>query len=171
MSSAIAVLDTGVLCCWLEVPGRETAGSEPGLWNNARANEEISRIIALNGTIVLPNSVIVETARHISMAQHSRRTKAMQLLDRALASLDGTSPWQRFEERGRLWDRQWYDEARRIWPDLANRRISLTDYSVLSIVRYFRNLGIACSLLTTEQYLENEAAGIAVAAIERRPRR
>jgi hypothetical protein len=115
--------------------------------------------------------VIVETAKHISMAQYGRRIKAIQLLDRALASLDGTTPWQRFDERGRLWDRKWYDGAQENWPELADRRVSLTDYSILSIVKFYRNLGIHCSLLTTEQDLANEAEGIPFVSVERRPRR
>jgi hypothetical protein len=171
MANPVAVIDTGVLCCWLEVPGLETAGSSTNRWDNARANREIDRIVAEGATIILPNSVIVETARHISMSNHSRFTKARQLLDRAIASLDGTTPWQRFDESGRVWNVIWYREAHAIWPQLAERRISLTDYSLLSIVKYYRDLGVHCSLLTTEEDLANEALGIEVAEIQRRPRR
>lgn len=158
MVETVAVIDTGVLCCWLEVPGRNTANSGDNLWNNARANDEIDRITNANGTIILPNAVILETARFISQATHSRRVKAEMLLDKALAAHDAVSPWKRFNENERLWTQDWYRDARAQWPELADHRISLTDFALLWIVDYFRRLGSSCDLLTTENALAEKVA-------------
>ena len=165
-------MDTGVLCCWLEVPGKETANSGRNRRDNARANAEIDRVTGAGGTIILPNSVIVETARFISQAPRSRRVKAEQLLDRAVASLGPVTPWRNFSEFERLWNKDWYETARQQWPNFADRGVSLTDYSVISIVRYYREIGITCEILTTENSLSDCVADLEVLQIaNQRPRR
>lgn len=171
MPERVAVVDTGVLLCWLEVPGKETAGSHGDFWNNARANAEIEKVIKGGGTIVLPNAVAIEVGRLISQAPNARRSKAEQLLDRVLASLEPRAPWRRFHESERLWTRDWYTAARMTWPGYADRRISLTDYSLLAVVRYFREAGIDANLLTTENELRSEAEAIPVKAHTRQRRR
>lgn len=156
MPELIAIVDTGVLCCWLEVPGRATAGGGQTVWNNARANDEIDRVTRQGGTLILPTSVIIETGNHIAQAPHSQRIKAIQLFERILASLDGRQPWKRFEEAGRLWTPEWYAQAHENWPRFAEMRIGLADYSIVSIARYFNELGSEVRTLTTERALFDE---------------
>jgi hypothetical protein len=163
MPEIIGILDTGVFCCWLEVPGKEVAGSPPDFWNNDRARRAVDEIIGDGGTMILPNSVVLEVARLVSQAPNSRRTKAEQLLDRTLASLEPISPWKRFSEFERLWSEEWYAGARREWPDYADRRVSLTDFSLLWIVQYFRELGTDARLITTEAALRSAAEAIPLA--------
>jgi len=154
MPELVGIIDTGVLCCWLEVPGKETANSGTKRWDNARANTSVDEIITKRGTLVLPNSVIIETANHIAQAQHSRRIKAEQLFDRVISYLDGRHPWQQFVESGRLWTREWFDEARQFWPAYADQRMGLADYSIASIAQYFNEMGSEVRTLTTDASLE-----------------
>lgn len=153
MPELVGVVDTGVLCCWLEVPGRETAGSGDQRWDNARANAKIDEVINRSGTLILPLSVIIETANHIAQANHSRKTKAEQLFHRVIASLNGTHPWKQFSEPERLWNKEWYARAQAQWPVYADRRIGLADYSIADISRYFFELGSEVLTLTADQAL------------------
>jgi hypothetical protein len=169
MAELIGLVDTGVLCCWLAVPGRETAGSPPNRWDIARATREIDQIVNSGGTLILPLSVIVETANHVANSAHSRREKAQQLLTRDLASVDGTHPWRQFVEADRLWNRDWYNTATEGWPPFAERRLGLADYSISSIAHYFHLLGAEVRTLTTDAGLSAEVGRLA--ALEPRRRR
>lgn len=43
MSKRILIIDTSVLCCWLQVPGKAEAGPDADRWNHDR----ISKLIAV----------------------------------------------------------------------------------------------------------------------------
>ncbi|MBV7380355.1 hypothetical protein [Maritimibacter dapengensis] len=153
MAELVGILDTGVFCCWLEVPGKETANSGDNRWDNAKANIAIQSVIDDGGTIILPNSVVIETARFISQCTHSNKLKAEQLLDRTIGAHGAMSPWKKFNESDRLWTKNWYQETRDEWPMLAEQKISLTDYSLLWIAKFYADLGCFPRVLTTERKL------------------
>lgn len=172
MPELIAVVDTGVLCCWLEVPGKETAGSGADRWDANRARSAVDEVIRRSGTLILPLSVTIETANHIAQAAQSRRAKAQQLFDRVVASMNGTHPWKRFDESQRLWTSSWYTQAQREWPDFADRGIGLADYSIAGISRYFFEVGSEVVTLTTDRLLAAEVGHLVpVEKTRRRPRR
>jgi len=172
MPELVGVVDTGVLCCWLEVPGRETAGSGANRWDSNRARETVDSVIRRSGTLILPLSVTIETANHIAQARQSRRAKAQQLFERVIASLNGTHPWKRFDESQRLWTAQWYSQAQQEWPDFADRGIGLADYSIAGISRYFFGLGSEVITLTADQLLAAEVGHLVPHKQDRRrPRR
>jgi hypothetical protein len=64
-----------------------------------------------------------------------------------------------------------HPEPRAEWPDFADRRIRLTDYSILSIVKIYCDLGINCEILTTENDLAVEVETIPIREVEKRRRR
>lgn len=150
MAELVGIIDTGVLCCWLEVPGRSTAGSAPNGWDKRRANTEIDSIIKKKGTLILPLSVIIETANHIAQAAHSRKSKAALLFDKIVAAANGTAPWRNFPEPEILWNQQWYKSAADEWPVLAEQKLGLADYTLSSIAIYFNELGSEVRTLTTD---------------------
>lgn len=172
MPELVAVIDTGVLCCWLEVPGKESAGSGDTRWDSRRAREAVDNIIGRSGTLILPLSVVIETANHIAQANHSRREKAQTLMNRVIASLNGTHPWKQFDESQRLWNNQWYSNTHKEWPNFADRGIGLADYSISAISRYFFELGAEVFTLTADRALAVEV-GHLVPEVQsrRRPRR
>ncbi|WP_299836824.1 hypothetical protein [uncultured Jannaschia sp.] len=151
MPEIVAVLDTGVFCCWMDIPGKSTAGPENDRWTPNRARTEIDRIVNRGGTLVLPTSTIVEAANFVAQSAHSKRIKAERLLDRVLAASSGTIPWREFRDFDRIWNTDWYVAARAIWPDYAARGVGLADYSVLTISKYFHDLGSEVYTLTTDQ--------------------
>ena len=171
MPELVGIVDTGVMCCWLEVPGRSTAGSGAGKWDNAKANEAIDYIIRRNGTLVLPTSVIIETANHISQAPHSRKVKAEILFDRIVSSSEGEQPWRRFPEADRFWTPEWYRNARIEWPLYAERGVGLADFSIVTIARFFNEIGSEVRTLTTDGSLSAEVGYLAAPKRPKRRRR
>lgn len=72
MPRSVFVLDTSVLCCWLNVPGKETAGPLDDRWDHNRINELIQRGTAAAATFVLPLTSLIETGNHIAQSSGNR---------------------------------------------------------------------------------------------------
>ncbi|MGL4375199.1 MAG: hypothetical protein ACRCT1_02075, partial [Microcoleaceae cyanobacterium] len=77
----VLIIDTSILCVWLQVPGKETCGSDKNQWNKERlepilADEEKKKTI-----FVLPLATIVETGNHIAQAKSKRYEIAQKLAE------------------------------------------------------------------------------------------
>ena len=64
----VLVLDTSVLCCWLKVPGRETAGPLENRWTPERIASLVEKETAQGSALVLPIASLIETGNHIAQA-------------------------------------------------------------------------------------------------------
>ena len=171
MTDLIAILDTSVACCWLDVPGRSAAGSGPRAWNSIRAKKAVDDIIARRGTLILPRAVLIESANHISQCGHSRRFYATKLMDTVIEAEKGTVPWRQFNEAERLWNIDWYANAKEHWPDYADRKVGLADFSIISIANYFHKLGSEVITLTADDQIHAEVGHLVPPAPSRRRRR
>ncbi|HYX16161.1 MAG TPA: hypothetical protein VE944_17685 [Nostoc sp.] len=63
----VLLIDTSLLCVWLQVPGRETAGNNEGDFE--RVNQKIQAEIDTLTTLVLPLAAVIETGNHIAQAK------------------------------------------------------------------------------------------------------
>ena len=54
LSKRVLILDTSVLCCWLQVPGKEEAGPVNDRWSHARIDALLAQERAKKSTFVLP---------------------------------------------------------------------------------------------------------------------
>lgn len=79
MSRRVLILDTSVLCCWLQVPGKEEAGPEHDRWNHARISQLLEEEQKLRSTLVLPLATLIETGNHIAQAADRRFERAQAL--------------------------------------------------------------------------------------------
>lgn len=61
----VLILDTSILCVYLEVPGKETCGFEDDRWDKKRVDRFLQEAEE-NYTFVLPLTAIVETGNHIA---------------------------------------------------------------------------------------------------------
>ena len=59
MVKHVLILDTSVLCCWLRVPGKSTAGPQNNRWDHARIDAEIQQKTRQGGTLVLPLMIVL----------------------------------------------------------------------------------------------------------------
>ena len=171
MAELVGIMDTGVMCCWLEVPGKDTGGPDNDKWDKKRATSAIDDIIKNKGTIILPSAVIIETANHIAQGNSHREILASRLLDRVIAASAGTRPWREFRDFDRIWTPEWFADAKNQWPIYASRKVGLADYSIISIANYFSLLGSSVRTLTTDTALYNEVSHLETSAVNDRRRR
>ncbi len=66
------IFDTSILCCWLGVPRKETAGPADNRWDRPRIEELLEIERAAQTTFVLPMATLIETGNHISQAPSRR---------------------------------------------------------------------------------------------------
>ncbi len=94
----VLIIDTSLLCVWLQVPGMETGGSDDDKWDFKRVDEKIKSEIEKSTVLVLPLAVVIETGNHIEHATNTYNT-AQKLADIMTKAADETSPWAAFSEQ------------------------------------------------------------------------
>ena len=166
----ILIIDTSILCVWLQVPGRERCGKKGDEWNKERVNEHIDLAMNQKAIFVLPLATIIETGNHISQAGQSRREKAESLADLINKSADQTSPWAAFSEQSALWTHEKLKKLAETWPDLAVQKISLADATIKDVAEYYALAGYAVEIFTGDQGLKAHEP-ISVTPVPRRRQR
>ena len=92
MRKRVLILDTSVLCCWLKVPGKQTAGPSNDRWNHDQINDLLTAERKLNTIFVLPLATLIETGNHIAQASGERYELASSLADYLRQAADECSP-------------------------------------------------------------------------------
>lgn len=99
----VLILDTSILCVWLEVPGMADCGPIDDKWDRQRVADKIAAEEQETTTFVLPLASIIETGNHIAQAVHSRRERGGSLADLMKKSANQETPWAAFSEQSVLW--------------------------------------------------------------------
>ncbi|MCP1716357.1 hypothetical protein J2T58_002234 [Methanocalculus alkaliphilus] len=84
----VLIIDTSILCVWLDVPGKSTCGPDLDKWDKQRVNQKLDEELTKKTTFVLPLASIIETGNHISQASHSRKERGDALADLMRKSAD-----------------------------------------------------------------------------------
>jgi len=150
----VLILDTSILCVWLEVPGRECCGPDYDRWDKLRVDQKIQEEEQANTTFVLPIASIIETGNHIAHASHSRRECAQRLASLMVLSAQKQSPWAAFSEHTLLWSPEKLEQLAKEWPDLANQKISLADATIINVAAYYKEMQRSVEILTGDQGLK-----------------
>lgn len=151
----VLILDTTILCVWLDVPGMECCGPDHDRWDKSRVDEKIRKEESAQTTFVLPIASIIETGNHIvQKAQHSRRERAQSLADLMLKSAQQQSPWAAFSEHSELWSPEKLEQLAKEWPELATRKISLGDATIMKVAAYYAQMNHDVEILTADQGLK-----------------
>jgi len=98
----VAILDTSVMCCWLQIPGKETAGSGHQKWDYKRIDDLLKERIREGYFLVLPMATVIETGNHISQANSLRFEVATELGKILSQASRGDSPWATFTDQAFL---------------------------------------------------------------------
>ena len=148
------MLDTCILCVWLQVPGMNQCGPAGDCWDYNRVDQKIEQEIKENATLVLPLASIIETGNHISQASHSRRERALELARIMDSVADEMSPWAAFSDQSVLWSPKKIKKLAASWPDLAAQRLSLGDATIKDVAEYYAQAGWQVEILTGDQGLK-----------------
>jgi len=155
MKRKILVIDTSILCCWLQVPGKETCGVQGNKWDYKRVNDLLTEEERQGATFVLPLATIIETGNHIAQAAKDRYECAQKLVRIIQKALDKESPWAQFSEQAELWTAGELHKLIKEWPDQANQRLSIGDATIKSVAEYYAKVnGWEVEILTGDEGLK-----------------
>lgn len=154
MSKRILILDTTVLCCWLQVPGKDEAGPVNDRWDYIRINAllEVERV--KHSTFVLPIATLIETGNHIAQATAQRFEKANRLAIYLREAADAQSPWAAFTDQSPLWQSENLRSLADTWPTLAAGGTSIGDHTIKDVAEYYARAGYHVEILTGDAGLK-----------------
>lgn len=150
----VLILDTSILCTWLQVHGKETCGPDKDRWDYQRVNDEIQKEIAEKSTLVLPLAAIIETGNHIAQCAGDRHALAHAFAEFINNAADATTPWAAFTQQNDLWHGDGLKDLANRWKKLAEAGQSLGDASIVDVANYYAEAGYAVVILTGDEGLK-----------------
>ena len=132
----ILIIDTSILCVWLQVPGKDTCG----LINYADVNEHIEAAIREGATLALPLATIIETGNHISQASGDKFAIAKDFCELIIATIEETSPWAAFSHQSGFWHGDSLKKLLIKWQERVNTNHSLGDASIVDVAQFYAEL-------------------------------
>lgn len=151
---SVLVIDTSILCVWLDVPGMTNCGPDNDKWDKARVEAKINEERQSGATFVLPLATIVETGNHIAQARHSQEERAKALADLMRKSAQEETPWAAFAHQSELWSPEKLEILAKDWPALARMRMSLGDATIKDVAEYYADSGYRVEILTGDNGLK-----------------
>ncbi|MCQ8181906.1 hypothetical protein NP603_12375 [Methylomonas sp. SURF-1] len=150
----VLILDTSILCVWLDVPGMADCGPDCDKWDKNRVAEKIKLEEQDKTIFVLPLATIIETGNHIAQAQHSRRDRAVALADLIKKSANEETPWAAFSQQSELWAPEKLIGLAENWPDLASQKMSLGDATIKDVAEFYATMSFRVEILTGDTGLK-----------------
>ncbi len=154
MSRRVLILDTSVLCCWLQVPGKEEAGPSHDRWHHARIDKLLEQERAKGSTFVLPIATLIETGNHIAQAPNYRFERARHLAFCLRSAADAQSPWAAFTDQSSLWQSANLRLLADSWPELARGGLSIGDATIKDVAAFYAKAGYFVEILTGDAGLK-----------------
>lgn len=164
MRKRVLIIDTSILCVWLEVFRTKTSGSAGDTWDKQRVEAKLAEESKKKTTFVLPLATIIETGNHIAQANQYRRELGEALADLMRKSADNESPWAAFSDQDVLWSADKLRDLAETWPTLAASKLSLGDATIKAVAEHYAQSGYEVEILTGDRGLKayQPAAPLAV---------
>jgi len=150
----VLVIDTSILCIYLELPGFETCGPQNDQWDIDKVKNKISTELEAGTSFVLPLATIIETGNHIAQIKGDPFPYANNFSEIIRACCDSTIPWTAFSAQGELWGDEVLRDLADTWPSQASSRISIGDATIALVANYFHELGNKVEILTGDSGLK-----------------
>jgi hypothetical protein len=151
----VLLIDTSLLCVWLQVPGKETAGNNK--WDFESVNDKIKLEIEKGTTLVLPLATVIETGNHIAQAKTGDKwTSAEKFAEIMIFAADETSPWAAFREQIVLWEAEELKKLAATFPKQAVQNTSMGDASIVVLGWYYHQKGFHVEFLTDDSGLKSQ---------------
>lgn len=154
MARKVLILDSSVLCCWLRVPGKDTAGPQEDQWTYGRINTLIQQEQKQGSTLVLPIASLIETGNHIAQAVNLRHECATALAKCLTDTADAQSPWAAFTDQSVLWEPNQLQKIAQDWPPLAAGGTSIGDATIKHVAEHYAQAGFHVEILTGDAGLK-----------------
>lgn len=131
------MIDTSILCVWLQLPGFTSAGAVADSWDYDRIQRKIAQAIEEQATLVLPLATIIETGNHLSQCGGDRYTLALQFCEILRKSVDSEEPWAAYSAQNTLWSDDQMRQLADTWPNQAAQQISIGDATIIGVAEYY----------------------------------
>ena len=154
MGKRVLILDTSVLCCWLQVPGKAETGPVNDRWDHERINALLEQERAKSSTFVLPIATLIETGNHIAQAKILRFERATDLASYLREAAEAKSPWAAFTEQSQLWGTENLRALAQNWPELAKGGFSIGDATIKDVAEFYAKAGYFVEILTADAGLK-----------------
>lgn len=154
MARKIFILDTSILCCWLRVPGKDTAGRDNNFWDFNRIDKLLTVETAHGSTFVLPIASLIETGNHIAQCNGNRFELATFLITHLRNTVGAASPWAAFTDQSPLWEPQNLQQLADTWPGLAVGGTSIGDATIKHVADHYSKAGFQVEILTGDEGLK-----------------
>lgn len=154
MTRKVLILDTTVLCCWLRIAGKDTAGPLDDQWTPQRILELIEQENQQGSTFVLPIASLIETGNHIAQSAMRRHECATELARHITATADAQSPWAAFTDQSALWEPDKLRTLAQSWPALAAGGTSIGDATIKDVAEHYAKAGFHVEILTGDTGLK-----------------
>lgn len=172
MNRKVLIIDTSVLCVWLQVPGMDSCGSDEDRWDYNRINDKIDKELSESTTFVLPLAAIIETGNHITHSTgNGRYLSACKLSEIVGKTADKESPWAAFTDQHGMWDKEGLKKLCSRWLTTVNTGQSLGDASIVDVCEYYSKIGCNVEIFTGDAGLKSYEPTIKVPTPRRRCKR
>ena len=152
MKHKILILDTSVLCVYLNIPGKNSCSGHIKLTHQIAVNEIDSK--TRNGWMfVLPVACVIETGNHIAQCNGDRYSIANKLVKMIHATISAHSPWIVFQDNLDIWNPVnigWLEN----WAEHAARGISMADRTIALIADDYSRKGFDVDIFTCDELLK-----------------
>jgi hypothetical protein len=154
MASKVLILDTSILCCWLKIPGKDTAGPTTDKWDYQRIDTLLKAEIAKGSTLVLPIASLIETGNHIAQCGGDRFQLATRLTEHLKNATNAKSPWAAFNDQAVLWEAVGLTKLSNDWPHLAISGLTIGDATIKFVAEHYASSGFPVEILTGDKGLK-----------------
>ena len=154
MTRPVVIIDTSVMCCLLDIPGKQTCGPDHDKWDTDRAKEALKKAGEEGATLVLPLATLIETGNHIAQAPQLRYELATDFAQYVRLAADGQSPWAAFTDQADLWGQDQLRQLAATWPALAAGNTSIGDATIKDVAEYYAKGGFKVEILTGDAGLK-----------------
>lgn len=154
MANKVLILDTSILCCWLRVPDKDTAGPVGNRWDFQRIDNLLKLEIDKGSTLVLPIASLIETGNHIAQCNGDRFQLATLLTEHLKNATTAQSPWAAFNDQSILWETDGLTKLAADWPQLATTRLTIGDATIKFVAEHYASSGFPVEILTGDEGLK-----------------
>ncbi|WP_024275693.1 hypothetical protein [Hyphomicrobium sp. 802] len=155
MPLRVLILDTSVLCCLLEIPGKEICGPDGDKWDKERVTKLLKEEKGKGSSFVIPLATIIETGNHIAQSPKGRFELATAFGGYMKKAADGSSPWAAFIEQADLWTAEKLNSLADNWPTLAAAKTSLGDATIMDVAEFYAKGGFDVEIVTGDLGLKS----------------
>lgn len=150
----VLIVDTTILCVWLEVPNMGPCGPKGDEWDLARVKDKISMEQRKGTLFVLPLATIIETGNHITQANGDIFDLVNRFADFMIQTAEGNTPWAAFTSQNVLWNEVGLKSLAERWRRTAISGQSLGDASIVDVAEYYSQSGNEVEILTADSGLK-----------------